>query len=69
MPFQEGMAHNKSGVTPLSLVAPITHRFDLSNEVHNVSEFPLVPKIPDVKLEQLKKMSVLALSTKLIIQL
>ncbi len=51
----------KSTATPLSLVAPITHLLDLSNEVHNVSELPLVPKIPAVKVERWKKTSVLVL--------
>ena len=42
--FKKAVDYNKSGVTPLSLVAPNTHRLDLSNEVHNVSKLPLVPK-------------------------
>ena len=44
---------------PLSLVAPITHWLDLSNQVHNVSLLQLITKWPAVKVEQSKKMSVL----------
>merc|ERR1712062_413914 len=40
--FLEGVTHSKSGVTRLSLVALITQKLDLSNEVHKVSELPLV---------------------------
>ena len=42
-------------------MAPNYHWLDLSNEVHNVSELPVVPKIPAVKFEQSKETSVLIL--------
>ena len=56
--IQEGVSHNKSVVTYYSLVARITHRLDLSNEVDNVSELSLVPKIQAVKVERTKNKSV-----------
>ena len=55
------MAHNKSGVTLLTLIVPNRYWLDLSNEVHNVSELQLVPKWQADKFERLKKTIVLLL--------
>ena len=38
----------------MNLVAPDAHWLDLSNEVHNVSELLLVPKLAAGKFEWLK---------------
>ena len=53
--FQEGVTDSKSGVTSLNSFNPYRAWLDSYNEVHHVSELPLVPKWPDVKFGRTKK--------------
>ena len=54
-----GVVESKSAVTPLSFKNSTAAWLDLWNEVHYVSELPLVPKIRAVKLDRSKKIFVL----------
>ena len=55
------MAEGKSDATPLNSLNPNKGQLDPENEVHYVSELPLVPKWQAVKLERSKKTSILVL--------
>ena len=50
-----GVEESESDVTLLHSLNPNKAQLDLQNEVHYVSELPLVPKWPTVKVERLKK--------------
>ena len=53
------MTEGKSTATPLNSLNPNKAQLDLQNEVHYVSELPLVPKWAAVKFGRTKKTSVL----------
>ena len=56
-----GIVKGKSAVTPWVSFDSNQAWIDLKNEVQYVSELPLDPKIPAVKVEQSKKTSILLL--------
>ena len=51
--FQEGVTQDKRPAMPLS--CPLNHWSDLLNEVHYVSELPVVQEWQAVKVESTKK--------------
>ena len=46
-----GVVEGKSAVMPLNYLNPNKAQLDLKNEVHYVSELPVVQKWPAVKVE------------------